>query len=386
MTNIQFQPPTPTIQFEVKLENSGHMHITALVPGDEATANLVAQALMQTQPFGPGWDAEYRSLYLLSGAGTATTPAELQAIAVPHWRKLRGTIRGQELNLTERSTSSDGENWQPYPEADPNALVSAEAQNPVFAQGGEVLNRYATLQWREGRIDIDPEPEGDLLEVLEQVVQMFNGLGDADWKARHEQFGGDPKVVPDAKRTGFEVRKLAPVFSAEQQPFMRVGELEFWPLIPLEYSRDGKKWERYTITDNGAPLPVLDEPEPEDTDPFAMLSQMFDIQSAAVTVHAGGQLDWDENEIPEQHREALRASILQATGAGNAANWAAQTGDLNPGGAAPQAVRLQVMKALLDAAPGMLDQSYAPVAFTTDGENWQDIRPQFEEEETVSGE
>lgn len=383
MTNLSFTPPN-AIQFEVKLNNEGQMSLSSLIPGDEASANAVAQALVQVLPFGAGWESEYRSLYILSGQAQeqVSTLADVQAIAVPAWRKLRGTLVSDQLSLSKRSTSEDGEIWQPYPS--PTGQVS-EQEHPAFALAGAVQERYTTLQWKEGRIDLDPDPPSELLDLLEFVVQAFNGQGQ-EWKERHDLFGGDPKVNPAAKRIGFEVRGIAPLLSEHLQPFLRVGELEFWPLTPMEYSRDAKKWERYTLA-GGAPLSfsgaetalVSPDDEQEMTDPFAMLSQMFDIQSSAIVVHADGTLDWNPDDFTEQQQEALRHSILQSTGAGDPQRWAEQLEGLAP--TTPRALRLQVMKALLDAAPDMLDQSYAPVAYTLDGQEWTDLRPDFDLDE-----
>lgn len=376
MTNIPF--PSPSIPFEAILETDGRLNLNN-VPDDEQVLNQIVQAIVRSQPFGEAWASDYRTQYVLSGAPTApvTTLEDVQAIAVPHWRRLRGEMRDGELYLTERATSMDGETWADYPAGvDP----VEETRHPAFALPGKVLGQIMTLHWREGRIDLEPEPPENVLELVEQVVMYFNGLDDAQWIARHEQFGGDPKQIPAAKRASFELRELAPLFSPSEPPFVRQFGHEFWPMVPLEYSPDGKKWAAYQIAD--APLPVLadTDTETEDAeDPFGLLSQLFDMQTATVTVHAGGQVDWDEGEIPAEHAEALRQSVLEATGAGQPAVWAERTSELLPEGltGTPQALQLQVMKTLLDNAPGMISQSFAPSAITVDGQTWHDLASDF---------
>ncbi len=399
MTNIHFQPP-PGIRFEIRLESDGHLHISSLVPGDEQAAQAVVNALVQTQPFADAWDSEYCTAYLLSGAATepVTTLEQVRAITVPHWRRLRGDLTGDQLRLDRLEVSDDGEQWRPVPEF---SDLHEENRHHAFVLPGETIGRFVTLHWREGRIDIEPDPPEDLLELTEHVVQLFNGAGD-DWKTRHEQFGGDAGVLPEAKRVSFEMRKLAPLFSPSEPPFIRQFGVEFWPLAPLEYSRDGKKWSKYqaveialppasgdlaasgelTAPDQQAALAALfgqDSGEDDDEAPFGLLSQLFDMQTLTVTVHADGTLDWPESELPEAQAGALRQSILAATGAGQPEVWAAHTAELVPEGQSgtPRAVRMQVMKALLDAAPGMLDQSYAPSAVTLDGETWHNLAPDF---------
>lgn len=376
MTNIPFQPLG--VPFEAVLETDGRLHLNN-VPDDEQVLNQIVQAIVRSQPFGEAWASDYRTQFVLSGAAPSpvTTLEDVQAIAVPHWRRLRGELRGDELFLSEWATSTDGETWEAYPAGvDP----AEESRHPAFALAGKALGQIMTLHWREGRIDLEPEPPEDVLELVEQVVAYFNGLDDAGWIARHEQFGGDPKHIPAAKRVTFELRELAPLFSPSEPPFVRQFGHEFWPMIPLEYSLDGKKWQAYQIAD--APLPVLadaDDDSDDGEDPFGLLSQLFDMQSVTVTVQAGGEVTWDEGEIPETYAEALRGHIIEATGAGQPEEWAERTGELLPEGVSgvPKAVRLQVMKALLDAGPSMLAQSFAPSALTIDGETWHDLTPDF---------
>ncbi|WP_291424711.1 hypothetical protein [Deinococcus sp.] len=393
MTNIHFQPP-PGIRFEIRLESDGHLHISSLVPGDEQAAQAVVNALVQTQPFADAWDSSYRTAYLLSGAATepVSTLEQVRAIPVPHWRRLRGDLTGDQLRLDSLEVSDDGEQWRPVPEF---SDLNEENRHPAFVLPGEPIGRFVTLQWREGRIDIEPDPPEDLLELTEHVVQLFNGAGDA-WTTRHEQFGGDSGALPEAKRVSFEMRKLAPLFSPSEPPFIRQFGVEFWPLAPLEYSRDGKKWSKYqavdialppatgelTAPDQQAALATLfgqDSSEDDGGASFGLLSQLFDMQTLTVTVYADGTLDWPESELPEAQAGALRQSILAATGAGQPELWAAHTAELLPEGhnTPPRAVRMQVMKALLDAAPDMLDQSYAPSAVTLDGETWHNLAPDF---------
>lgn len=391
--------PEPIHPFEAILETDGKLHF-AQVPEDEAVLSRILQAIAQTQPFGELWNSDYRTQYLLAGlAGSpVTTLEDVQAIAVPHWRRLRGHLQGNQFSLTSRETSPDGEVWEPFPVFED---TREEAKHPAFALRGKVIGQFLALHWHEGRIDLEPDPPGELLEVLESVVQSLNGDGDPAWQQRHEAFGGDPKVRPAAKRSTLEVRELAPLFSAATPPFARQFGLEFWPLVPLEYSADGKKWLKYPLAgdleehesapsaappaqpDPASALAALlggqaaDEEEGEE-DPFGLLSSLFDLQTVQATVYADGRVEWDEDALAPEQAEGLRHSFIQTTGAGTA-DWATHLAELVPEGQAgvPQAVRMQVMKQLLDAAPDMLDQAYAPSAISMNGTDWLNISPAF---------
>lgn len=396
MTNLQLHPPQ---SFEAVLETDRRLQLSGI--DREELASQVVQTLVQTQPFESAWEAEYRTIYLLSGASghSVTTLEEVQAIPVPQWRRVRGVLDGNQLSLTEMSVSDDGQDWRPYPVF---SDLRQEELHPAFNLPGKVVGQFTTLHWREGRIDIEPDPPADVLELLEGVVQAMNGDGDAAWAAQHGQFGGPANVKPEAKRGTIEVRELAPLFSPSMPPFARQGRLEFWPLVPLEYSLDGKKWLKYPLGGEVDDLPASsasaaqneqtaalaallggrtsdDSDDDDGEDPFGMLSSLFDLQTASVTAYADGRVEWPEGDIPAEHAEALRHSILQATGAGNAEVWQARTAELLPEGETGQvqALQLQVMKQLLDAAPGMLEQSFAPTALSLDGTNWLDITPPF---------
>lgn len=373
----------PAYPFEVTLETNGQITLMQ-VPEDETAINAIVNALIQTQPFGETWAGEYRTIFVLSGAATQSvaTLEDVQAITVPHWRRLVGSLRGTQLTLTTRELSDDGQTWRPYPTFED---TRAEADHPAFALTGTPVERFVTLHWREGRIDIEPDPPEDVLDLVEFVVGQFNGANDADWQARHTAFGGPASPMPQAKRATFEVRQVAPLFSPSEPPFARQSGLEFWPLLPLDYSSDGKKWQAYPVgpdqAPEGPPAGVLAQPDAalddDDNDPFSMLSQLFDLQTATATVYADGRVEWTDGEVPDAQAEALRYSMVTATGAGQPEVWAERTGELLPEGVTgtPGAVRLQVMKALLDAAPGMLDQSFAPVALSVDGQIWHDLTP-----------
>ena len=375
------------------------MHLNGL-PDEEGLQGKVVQALAQSQPFGEAWAAAYRTQFLLSGAAenAVVTLEDVQGIPVPHWRRFQGELQGNNVTITSGALSVDGETWQAFPAVDD---TSEEARHPAFKLPGEVVGQFFTLQWREGRIDIEPDPPGDMLELLESVVQALNGDGNAAWKERHAALGGPVNVLPDAKRCTFEVRKLAPLFAPANPPFARQFGLEFWPLVPLEYSTDGKKWVKYPIEADETPetlapaaigdaqddpmkaLAALMSGESSDDgddgeDPFGMLSSLFEMNAAPVTVHADGRVEWAEGDIDAEHAEALRQSLRRSTGAGDAVAWAGRMTELSPEGAsAPVAVRMQVMKQLLTAAPGMLDQSYAPTAVSLDGVNWVELDPMF---------
>lgn len=399
MANLSFEPAYP---FEATLETDGKLHLNGL-PDDQAVQSKVVQVIAQSQPFGEAWEAAYRTQYLLSGAApdSVATLEDVQGIPVPHWRRFQGEVRGNEVSISAGELSSDGGAWQSFPLVNDS---DEEARHPAFALPGEVVGRFFVLHWREGRIDIEPDPPGDMLELLESVAQAMNGDGNAAWKERHSAIGGSANVLPDAKRCTFEVRKLAPLFSPANPPFARLYGLEFWPLVPLEYSADGKKWTKYPIeadvvseTASAAPAQVQEEQDDpmkalsallsgesggsdgdgDGEDPFGMLSSLFEMHAAPVTVHADGRVEWAEGDIDAEHAEALRQSLLRTTGAGDAAAWAERMTELSPEGGAPAAVRMQVMKQLLSAAPGMLDQSYAPTAVSADGVNWVELDPMF---------
>ncbi|RJF73363.1 hypothetical protein D3875_19230 [Deinococcus cavernae] len=413
MANLSFEPAYP---FEATLETDGRLHLSGL-PDDEAVQGKVVQVLAQSQPFGEAWAAEYRSQALLSGAApeVVATLEDVQAIPVPHWRRFQGEVQGNDVTISAGALSFDGEEWQPFPRVDD---AREESRHPAFALPGETVGRFFALQWRQGRIDIEPDPPGELLELLESVVQALNGDGNAAWKERHAVLGGPVNVLPEAKRSTFEVRRLAPLFAPSNPPFARQYGFEFWPLVPLEYSADGKKWLKYPIEADeteadaapevAAPVQAEDDPmkalsallsgessdDEDGEDPFGMLSSLFEMHAAPVTVHADGRVEWAEGDIDAEHAEALRQSLRSTTGAGEAALWDERMAELAPEGwaGAPVAVRMQVMKQLLSAAPGMLDQSYAPTAVSLDGVNWVNLDPLFglgddedEEENDLTG-
>lgn len=351
------------IQFEVRLEANEQISLLSLVPGDDKSAEKVVHALARQVRFGEAWQSEYRSRALLANLHQAQTLQDIQAIEVPTLRKMKGVLIGEDLYLDQEQVSTNGEDWSSIPEP-----VLSEESLPVFELEGKPIGRYATIQWREGRIDIDPEPPAESLELFEEVISLFNGGGNYSnrWRAQHEEFHGEGNP-PAAKRSSFEIREIAPLFSSSKEPFIRTHDREFWPLLPLEYSEDGKIWQAYPIGEQ-APLSLQQADEPNPNDPLSMLSQMLDMQAVTVRVFENGQFEWSQ-EIPD-HQAALEQSIRMQTGAGGAGwlqDWPEQK---------PKAIELRVMTGLLEAAPQLLDQSYGMVAYSHDGVEWLDLEGQ----------
>ena len=104
-----------------------------------------------------------------------------------------------------------------------------------------------------------------------------------------------------------------------------------------------------------------------------------------VTVYADGRVEWDENEIPDEHADRLRTELRDTTGAGTPDDWAKWTRQMLenvyaeelviPEGTdlpVPTAVRLDIpLDALTDPDP--LAQTFMESEVTFDGQAWRDL-------------
>lgn len=357
---------TQRITFEAYVEKDGQYEILSLIPGDNHAATALFHALRTQLHYAEGWESEYRSYYVLAGlGGKAETIEHIQAIAVPHWRKIRGEVRDGLLQINELLVSEDKEHWQ-----SPPTPIQSEDDHPAFALSGEVLGRFGAVQWEAARIDIEPEPEGELLEIIEEMVNRVNAsYNRTTWDEQHHTLGGEGNH-PEAKRIGLEIRQMPPLLSRTSQPLARIGKLEFWLLLPLEYSMDSKIWKRYPIGEEALQAAeeagLAQENDLDANDPMKMLSKMLEMQAATITVWQDGRIDLPDEIQNAHYRDALVQSILKQTGAGNS-DW---VGGIQP---APHAVRVQVMTALLEAAPQLLEQSYVVSHLSSDGQEWTSL-------------
>ncbi|MDO4246750.1 MAG: hypothetical protein Q4C89_12065 [Deinococcus sp.] len=394
----------PTIYpFKVRLDRDGQ---TEWLQGAPADVQPQLDRLMREGfTVGDAWDAEYRTLHVLTDySGTRyDTQADLARIAVPRWRQIEGElalggqpgqlldselpIEGGKVRLRERSTSFDGETWQPLiAPRDPQHMLKMLNTHPAFRLEGEVLGQYQADHWQAGRIDISPDlpenaPEG-LLEYLEELVSELHGQTPQEWQQLHaealETFeveqAEDADTPPVARRLFFELRRAAPL-QTPVPPVGGFGGLEVHLLDGMAYSPDGEVWHPYE--------------DPEQTFENALapeLAEFFDLNVVTVTVHADGRLEWDEDdELSEDDIQQLKTDLLESTGAGDPAAWKTWTHqaltetfgeELNlPADAdfpVPVAVRLDIPRDVLgDDNP--LSQTYMESEVTFDGENWRDL-------------
>ncbi|MFD1730516.1 hypothetical protein ACFSC4_04555 [Deinococcus malanensis] len=251
-------------------------------------------------------------------------------------------------------------------------------QHPALNLQGELVATFLVEQWAEGRIDVTPEPPDDLLEALEGVAREWHGDTPELWSSTHhdllEQDEDGP--VPVARRLVLDLRRPAPLHSPLSLAFATHGNVEFHPNTEKStYSLDGELWHPYGDPDGEG---QEDELHPE-------LAQFFDVETASVTVHADGHVEWEDGAIPDEHAEHLRTDLRESTGAGNQDSWAAWTSELLrstfdheltiPEDAAlpvPLAVRLDIpLDALSDPDP--LAQTFMESEITFDGTQWRDL-------------
>lgn len=344
---LQLLPPG-VLPFEALLLPGGEMQLQGLER--EQDARVVAEALQRTPLVESRQD----------GA---------------QWR-VRGLLMGQTAQLYEFAVSEDGgESWstQPFPEL-PGVPV----------QGGEELNTFHAVHWREGRIDLDPDPPEELLDALEDAVRAWHGVSHEDWGARHATALGEAQApAPLARRVTVQLDGNG-------------GQITFTPLeTGAEYTLDGETWQPYRPVDGpgqGAGPLALTGGEEEETDgphnPFDLLSSVFDLQRLSVEVYADGRVDVPDGDLSPERREQVAATLRGTLGAGDAAGWRANMRDLfgleEPGHedtGYPTGLRVELLRQLLDTDPELAAQALNPVAVTFDGQRWTELEADDEAEE-----
>ncbi|GGK20911.1 hypothetical protein GCM10008955_12950 [Deinococcus malanensis] len=382
--------------FEAHMDADGAVTFTR-VPQDAALRDLIEGALKVSQPYGAAWDSEYRTSYVMAGRPDRflETAEDVQAIPVPPLRRFSGDlvlgkaategtgmsfpVEGGSVRLREQRHSFDGQRWDSFPaHTDPRRALEYLLQHPALNLQGELVATFLVEQWAEGRIDVTPEPPDDLLEALEGVAREWHGDTPELWSSTHhdllEQDEDGP--VPVARRLVLDLRRPAPLHSPLSLAFATHGNVEFHPNTEKStYSLDGELWHPYGDPDGEG---QEDELHPE-------LAQFFDVETASVTVHADGHVEWEDGAIPDEHAEHLRTDLRESTGAGNQDSWAAWTSELLrstfdheltiPEDAAlpvPLAVRLDIpLDALSDPDP--LAQTFMESEITFDGTQWRDL-------------
>lgn len=364
-------------------------------PDDAGLTRTIVDALRATQSSGPAWASEYRTSLVLSGghAGILTTPEDVEAVPVPDLRRITGElalgpqgasseqvsipVEGGAIRLREQRHSFDGTRWETLgAPRSPQQVMAALQNNPAFNLQGEPIGQFQAEHWQAGRIDIEPDPPAELLEALEDVVREWDGETEALWAELHRERMEDRAApVPLVRRSTFELRRPAPLQNPLGGVFAIRAGVEFMPVMEADaYSLDGETWASYADPDaevDGGHLP------PE-------LASIFDLETVGVTVHADGRVDFEE-DVPEEHRERIQAELRDATGAGNAAEWAEWTTQMLsetygdelevPEGQSlpvPVAVRLDLPEdALQDPDP--LSQTFMESEVTFDGAQWRDL-------------
>lgn len=385
------------IPFEAEIDRAGQVRLTR-PPADPKLARDVQEKLEQTQQRLEGWDSEYRTALVLAGqvSQRLSTVQDVQRLPVPEYRRISGEvvqgkqareiegvalpIAGGALRLRDQQHSFDGQKWESFPQIrNPQRIFQALQTHPAFNLEGEKLGQYQVEQFAEGRIDVDPEPPAGTLEILEEVGREWHGETPELWAQLHaDQLNGQAESdeIPVAKRTFFELRQPSPLQNPLRNIFGVRGGVEIYPLVDAGYSLDGEKWFKYEDPDA----------EPMEDDFFQAFSEMLNMETVQVTVYANGQTEWDDAELPEEHRQRVRREIVEATGAGDPEKWAAWTREMlvdtfnatpdeNSDGSeipVPQGVRLDLPKDALDD-PDHLSQTFIESEVTFDGENWRDL-------------
>lgn len=360
-------------------------------PEDAALREQLHSALRLSQPYGAAWASAYRTQLVMHGRVDRflDTLDDVQSLPVPGWRRFAGDLAvgsrpegadlrvdGGRVRIREAQHSFDGTRWEAFPaNANPTEALKYLLQHPAARLTGDVVASYRAEQWREGRVDIDPEPPAELLEALETLAREWHGEDDGGWIATHRDAMGDPEApVPAARRVTFDLRQPAPLQSPLSMAFATLGNVDV-AVQPggSAYTLDGDTWLSYE--DGEA---VEDGLPPE-------LAQIFDLDTVTVTVHADGRIEWADGDIPDEHAERLRTELRDETGAGVPDDWAKWTQELLtatfegelilPDGAAlpvPLAVRLDIpVDALTDPDP--LAQTFMESEVTFDGRAWRDL-------------
>ncbi|GGL71422.1 hypothetical protein GCM10010840_06940 [Deinococcus aerolatus] len=385
----------PTVHpFEAQLEASGEVTLVR-GPDDAGLTQTIVDALRATQSNGPAWASEYRTSLLLSGAYHATlaTLEDVEAVPVPGLRRITGELAlgpqqmsseqvsipvdGGAIRLREQRHSFDGTRWETLgAPRSPQQVMSVLQSNAAFSLQGESIGQFVAEHWQAGRIDIEPDPPAEMLEALEEVVREWDGETEALWAELHRERMEDRAApVPLVRRSTFELRRPAPLQNPLGGVFAIRSGVEFIPMMEADaYSLDGETWASYADPDaevDGTHLP------PE-------LANIFDMEMVGVTVHADGRMEWGE-DVPEEHKERIQTELREATGAGNAEEWAEWTtqmlretyGDELTVLEAqtlpvPVAVRLDLPEDAL-GDPDPLSQTFMESEVTFDGEQWRDL-------------
>lgn len=387
----------PTVHpFDATMDADGTLTFTR-APEDAAHRELIAGALRFSQPYGAAWESQYRTLHVMHGRVDRflETAEDVQSIPVPALRRLSGElalgrvgegsettgrflpVEGGAVRLREVQHSFDGVKWDAFPvNMDPRRAMEFLLQHPAATLGGEVVATYVAEQWREGRLDIDPEPPAELLDMLESLAREWHGDTEEGWQDTHLDAtdGDDTDPVPVARRVAFELRQPAPLQSPLNMAFATLGNVEVTVNREASsYSLDGEAWISYADPDGEAREDALDLPD------------FLDVETVPVQVFADGRVEWVDEDVPAEHGERLRADLLLETGAGNPTEWAQWTRELItqtfehelvvPEDAelpVPVAVLLDIPLDALDD-PDPLAQSFIESAITFDGTNWRDL-------------
>ncbi|BBN95238.1 hypothetical protein DEIGR_101297 [Deinococcus grandis] len=381
----------PTVHpFDAQLAADGTLTFTQ-APDDAALRGKIEQALRLALPYGAAWDSQFRTQLVLHGRvdGTLTTAEDVAALPVAPHRHVAGELTtggqphegdirvdGGHVRLRGVQHSFDGQRWETFPaNADPGLALRRLLNHPAARLTGETVASLTVEQYREGRTDIDPEPPADLLEAIEELAREYHGETDAEWLDIHRELAPDAgDGSPVAKRVVFDLTQPAPLQTPFSRAFAVLGNIE---IVPQEgsaaYTLDGEEWVSYAdgeTFEGGLP---------------AELADIFDLETVPVTVYADGRVEWDENEIPEEHAERLRTELRDTTGAGTPDDWAKWTRQMLenvyaeelviPDGAelpVPTAVRLDIpLDALTDPDP--LAQTFMESEVTFDGQSWRDL-------------
>ncbi|SEJ03715.1 hypothetical protein SAMN04488058_103161 [Deinococcus reticulitermitis] len=395
----------PTVlPFEAELGRDGTVRLVR-GPEDAGQRSLIEGALRGSQAFGTGWDAEFRAVSVIMDRSGRRydTAADVGDIEVPELRRLTGElalgssspaegdaaipVEGGLVRLREQRHSFGGQKWDTLPrQRDPQRVMEALQTHGAFRLRGEGLGQYQVEQWREGRIDIDPEPPEEALEALEHFVRDLHGATPDEWADLHRYVleGREDKTEleeaqwnpPLARRVPVEVRRSAPLQNPLGGAAGYFRDLEFYLLAGASYTHDGETWHSYDDPDA----------EPQEDGLSPELAEFFDMNMVTVTVHADGRVEWDEDQdIPEEHAQAIRGDLAASTGAGDPQAWADWTRTMleevfgeelkfpeDTEFPVPVAVRLDLPRDVLgDDSP--LSQTYIESEVTFDGETWRDL-------------